>query len=245
MTALLTADTQTLPQCLDHADRAGTPCSRCGTFRCAECLEAGVCSTCLGSKTVMRPPRADEVVGFGRRAGARIIDMVLEQGLALFAGAFAGVAILILQELQIARPGALEAMGQHGFGFNLLAGSLSSFSAAATVTLISGASLGKLILGLQVVDANGGRPGAGGVLLRELGYYVDALFFGLVGKSAMESSPLSQRHGDRWGHTVVIRREAATGAARVSTALRLAGVAAGALVYGAVLAAFFIGSAIV
>jgi hypothetical protein len=42
-------------------------------------------------------------------------------------------------------------------------------------------------------------------LLRSLAYYFDGLFFGLVAYSSMKQSPLNQRYGDRWAHTVVIR----------------------------------------
>jgi hypothetical protein len=44
-------------------------------------------------------------------------------------------------------------------------------------------------------------------LIRELGYFVDALFFGLVGYMEM-TPPQEQRFGDEWAHTMVCKRSA-------------------------------------
>lgn len=81
------------------------------------------------------------------------------------------------------------------------------------------------MLGLRVVSvASGERPGLGASVVRELGYYVDGLFFGMVGKAAMDSSPHKQRHGDGWAGTTVVRRATlntavAGGAGRVALGL--------------------------
>lgn len=32
--------------CLEHPERTGTPCLRCGTFRCGACLADGLCPAC-------------------------------------------------------------------------------------------------------------------------------------------------------------------------------------------------------
>jgi hypothetical protein len=44
-----------------------------------------------------------------------------------------------------------------------------------------------------------------GALIRSLAYYIDALFFGLIGYISMSESPLNQRYGDVWGKTVVVK----------------------------------------
>lgn len=244
MDNVMSSEVSTTPVCLIHADRSGTPCPRCGTFRCSECLASGVCTSCLGKDATSRPPMAEEVASFGRRAGGRIIDIIASQLVALIAGIFAGIVIAILQQLGAARPGALVELGKLGFGFHFLSGSTASLLSATVSTVVCGASIGKAILGLRVVGTDGGRPRLSGAFVRELLYFVDALFFGLVGKAAMDGSVLAQRHGDRLGRTVVIRSDAATGSARVSTARMVVGLGLGALVYGLVLAAFLIGSAL-
>jgi hypothetical protein len=43
-------------------------------------------------------------------------------------------------------------------------------------------------------------------LIRELGYFVDAMFFGIIGYSAMKDDIRQQRHGDDWAHTIVCKR---------------------------------------
>ena len=40
---------------------------------------------------------------------------------------------------------------------------------------------------------------------RNLAYYVDSLFFGLVAYQKMSESPKRQRIGDHWGRTMVVR----------------------------------------
>jgi hypothetical protein len=44
-----------------------------------------------------------------------------------------------------------------------------------------------------------------GAILRNLGYYVDAFFFGMVAYGSMSRSPMQQRLGDKWGRTVVVK----------------------------------------
>jgi hypothetical protein len=42
-------------------------------------------------------------------------------------------------------------------------------------------------------------------LIRELGYFVDALFFGLIGYAAMRGTDQQQRYGDEWAGTIVCK----------------------------------------
>lgn len=44
-----------------------------------------------------------------------------------------------------------------------------------------------------------------GAFIRSAAYYIDGLFFGLIGYSCMKVSPLNQRYGDVWGKTVVVK----------------------------------------
>ncbi|HEX9942755.1 MAG TPA: RDD family protein [Thermoanaerobaculia bacterium] len=63
-----------------------------------------------------------------------------------------------------------------------------------------GRTLGKMALGLRVVTAEGGSPGAGALLVRNLVRSLD-LFFGLL---LMTIDPLSRRLGDRLAGTLVV-----------------------------------------
>src|SRR5258708_37280109 len=52
-----------------------------------------------------------------------------------------------------------------------------------------------------------GSPcGFGPAVIRNLAYFIDALFFGLIGYMAMQKSPQQQRYGDQWAHTLVAKR---------------------------------------
>jgi uncharacterized RDD family membrane protein YckC len=76
-----------------------------------------------------------------------------------------------------------------------------------------GATLGKLVVGLRVVDEHGDRISWGRSLVRNVIRPVDLLFCGLVGAAAISSSPTNQRLGDRAAGTYVVRAATATAAA--------------------------------
>lgn len=71
---------------------------------------------------------------------------------------------------------------------------------------LSGATLGKLLTNLRVVDVELQRPGWKAVALRNLGLFVDLPLFGLIAYSSIRSSPIGQRVGDSWGGTRVVWR---------------------------------------
>lgn len=72
-----------------------------------------------------------------------------------------------------------------------------------------GATIGKWLFSLQVIDRDGGRPSFGRIVTRNVLRLVDGLPIGyLLGGAIALTSPLRQRLGDRFGHTVVVRREA-------------------------------------
>jgi uncharacterized RDD family membrane protein YckC len=69
-----------------------------------------------------------------------------------------------------------------------------------------GATLGKLCCGIRVVSEDGAPSTLKGALIRTLAFeFVDCLFFGAAGYTAMRKSPLNQRYGDVWGKTAVIK----------------------------------------
>ena len=70
----------------------------------------------------------------------------------------------------------------------------------------TGATLGKRLVGIQVVGEDGDPLTFGAAVVRNLLRLVDALFFYLVGFLFAAMSSRGQRLGDRAAHTVVVRR---------------------------------------
>lgn len=190
-----------------------------------------------------RAPQPDETVGFGPRAGARIIDLVVGQLGGLVGGVLAAIVLAILEATGVARSGWLERL-DHGFGFNFLSGSIASVIADSLCTGLCGASPGKWVLGLRVIRTSGERAGFGASLVRELAYFVDALFFGLIAKGQMDGSAMKQRLGDQWAQTVVVRAATLPVGVAQSMGLVALGVFLGLLAQAVVLAAFFVGGAL-
>jgi uncharacterized RDD family membrane protein YckC len=69
----------------------------------------------------------------------------------------------------------------------------------------TGATLGKRMVGIRVVDEDGDRLTLGASIVRNLLRLVDALFFYLVGFLFAVTSKRGQRLGDRAAHTIVVR----------------------------------------
>src|SRR5579871_3786673 len=91
-----------------------------------------------------------------------------------------------------------------------------------------GATWGKLVAGLRVVDADGGYPSLGAVLVRNIVRLVDwwPLFY-IVGIGAALLSAQRQRLGDRVARTLVVRAESAVLAYRPPSVLRRRALALG------------------
>jgi uncharacterized RDD family membrane protein YckC len=70
----------------------------------------------------------------------------------------------------------------------------------------TGATLGKHMVGIQVIGEDGEDLTFGASLVRNLLRLVDCLFFYLVGGIFALTSPHGQRLGDRAAHTFVVRR---------------------------------------
>lgn len=72
---------------------------------------------------------------------------------------------------------------------------------------MAGTTIGKAIVGLQIVDENGKTPGPVRSLIRNALRIADFLpLFYLLGYLTANSSPTRQRLGDRIAHTYVISR---------------------------------------
>jgi uncharacterized RDD family membrane protein YckC len=152
-------------------------------------------------------PGALEGVGFGPRAAARIIDTVLHFIVSIFAGFAIGIVIGIVGTLVGKSVPAMIAKLQ---GFNFIAFSMALLGSVAYHSIneaISGSTLGKRLLSLVVVREDGSPCTFDAALRRSLAYFVDALFFGLVGYFAMQKTQQQQRYGDQWAHTIVAKRD--------------------------------------
>lgn len=73
--------------------------------------------------------------------------------------------------------------------------------------MLLGASVGKLIFGLRVVQLNGERPSMGSIFVRNLMRAIDVGLI-LVGLAMIVMSPLRQRVGDLAAGTIVVRNTA-------------------------------------
>jgi uncharacterized RDD family membrane protein YckC len=93
-------------------------------------------------------------------------------------------------------------------GRDFLAGMLGSLAMHTLSEGLHGSTIGKRLCGLTVVMVGGGRPTLGAALKRSLAFLWDTLFFGLIAAQRMSQSPLSQRYGDVWANTQVVRLSA-------------------------------------
>jgi uncharacterized RDD family membrane protein YckC len=189
-------------------------CPKCGT---ANGEVSGICSNCFEVKSPEAKPTAQVAdsagtagspipsgAGFGIRFLARLIDLIYGQLLGLVAGIAAGILFVILSRLGRLTPEWPQLIQQHpfsGFGWGLL----GAFLYYAVAEGLGTVTIRKLVCGLRVVQIDGGPATIKGALIRDLGFYIDALFFGLVGLASMGRGPLQQRYGDVWGKTVVVK----------------------------------------
>ena len=124
-----------------------------------------------------------------------VIFFVLGVVLALFAGGASSTST-----------GDTHAVGFHLGSGGFLIWALLSLGYYVLCEALIGGTLGKLAVGLRVVDEDGGEITLGSALIRNLMRIVDGLFFYLVGAIAIWSSAERQRFGDRAAHTYVVRR---------------------------------------
>jgi uncharacterized RDD family membrane protein YckC len=138
------------------------------------------------------PSRVIEGVAFWPRVAARLIDIVV----LVFLASLAGAVLAVITKHRGA--------GIIAFVFSLMAG-------VAYHTIcegLHGSTVGKLALQMVVVTEGGTPCELDAALKREIAYFFDALFFGLIGYVSMKKSPQEQRYGDRWAQTIVCKRAA-------------------------------------
>jgi uncharacterized RDD family membrane protein YckC len=154
--------------------------------------------------SMLPSPSISSGAGFWIRAAARLIDVAYGTMLGFFAGVLAGIMLVMLSRAGLIAPGwqsRIHGVNIPGWGLSLLGG----FLYHSLTEGMYGASLGKLICQLRVVTEEGRSIAIKQALVRSLAYYIDALFLGIVAYSSMKESPLNQRYGDKWAHTVVVR----------------------------------------
>ncbi len=184
-----------------------SPCPACGAaappdaHTCAGCGQRLTAAAPLPERTCSAPahPAAIVAVGFGRRAVARGIDLVL---CGFIGGLFAGVLLLALG----GDPTVFERTPPlGGLGMWLIQTAMMVVYHGVAES-VAGTTLGKLLLGLQVVGDQGEPLSIGRGVLRNAWVPVDGLLFGLVAYVVMRQSPRRQRLGDRYAHSLVLRR---------------------------------------
>jgi len=155
------------------------------------------------------PPSFPEIgellgAGFWIRALARGVDTIFGLVVGFIGGIIGGIVLFILQTRGTIPAGwehRLQGVSFAIFGLSLLGGVLyHAFSEG-----IYGASLGKVVCQLRVLQQDGQPSNMKGALIRNFGWLIDGLFFGAVGWNSMVKSPLRQRYGDVWGKTIVIK----------------------------------------
>jgi uncharacterized RDD family membrane protein YckC len=153
-------------------------------------------------------------VTFWPRLLARVIDFVVHRLAALLAGS---LFILMLKMAAGGRPPAwvIHRLTEIHFS-GLVAGVLGLFAYNVICTSVHGSTLGKLVLGMQVIQDDGSPCRPKSAIVRELGYFVDAMFFGVIGYFAMHEDPEQKRHGDEWADTIVCKRAQVPSASRRS-----------------------------
>jgi uncharacterized RDD family membrane protein YckC len=143
-------------------------------------------------------------VTFWPRAGARLIDYVLHYCVTYSAGFLFSMLVLAasgghMPMWVIAR---FRHAGLNGFFFGVF-----GFLVYQVICVRwHGSTLGKRVFSMAVVQESGLRCRLGPAIIRELGYFIDSLFFGLIGYLAMQKTYQEQRYGDQWAHTVVAAR---------------------------------------
>jgi uncharacterized RDD family membrane protein YckC len=152
-------------------------------------------------------PGALKGVTFWLRVVARLIDTAVHYCVALCSGLLVGFMVAVAVRLQHASPAAFIRFGKGDSKLTLFVFALlGSVMLEIVCEGFHGSTLGKLIFGFVVVQEDGTPCRLGPAAIRSLAYFVDALFFGLIGYLAMQKTPQQQRHGDEWAHTVVCQR---------------------------------------
>jgi uncharacterized RDD family membrane protein YckC len=179
------------------------PCPTCGADTSDQDLTCPRCGQRLTAEAPLAedPARPAPLIGagFGRRAAARVIDILLT---GFLGGALAAVMLLALGGNETILDRSLPVAGFEMW----VARTLMMVTYHGVAESLGGATLGKLLFGLDVIGEDGAPISLGRGLLRNLWVLIDSLLFGLVAYIAMQRSPRRQRLGDRHARTLVVPR---------------------------------------
>ena len=150
-----------------------------------------------------------EYVEFGRRAGARILDTGVHLALRLVAGVVVGIMTGVVAAVRGVPFATLWPQVQPAAWMSWSSGIVGSMLYLVISEAGHGSSLGKLLLGIVVLDETGRPCSWLQAWKREILYFVDALFFAMIAYQQMSKSPRQQRLGDDWADTVVAYRRSA------------------------------------
>ena len=142
--------------------------------------------------------------GVGRRAVATLIDGIPLLGIALFIYSQFGNS-----ETQITQTknGAFASSNFELTGTGTLMVLLFTAFYHIGMELTFGGTIGKLIVGLRVRNADGSPVSVKGAVIRFLFLFIDGLFLYLVAAVMVMATPKNQRLGDLVGGTVVGYRD--------------------------------------
>ena len=179
-------------------------CVQCGKENPDEAIQCYGCGTEFNE--VKTPVTKLTQAGFRIRALARIIDFVLCFMMAYAAGIFGGIILNLLTHT-----GAVDAAWyRHIPRFSP---TLYCFAALAHLSYrcccegLHGATYGKFLCRIRVVQQDGTPCRFSGALVRSIIYIWDCQFFGAIGYyGSMEKSPFNQRYGDVLAKTIVLKK---------------------------------------
>jgi uncharacterized RDD family membrane protein YckC len=151
-------------------------------------------------------PGALAGVAFWPRAGARIIDMIIHYTITICSGFLFGALLATVAALRHTRVQVLLAHRRPGGITLFVLALLASVAFQAICEGLHGSSPGKRLFSIVVVQEDASPCRLGSAWTRSFAYFIDSLFFGLVGYFNMQKTPQQQRHGDDWAHTIVSHR---------------------------------------
>jgi uncharacterized RDD family membrane protein YckC len=140
-----------------------------------------------------------EPAGFWIRAGARLIDWMVQ---------------------------TLRASIERTTFIGWIGGVLASLAYHSFSEGLSGSTVGKRLLRLQIIDVNLTPVSFGQGAKRSVAFLLDALFFGMIAAHFMNESLEKQRIGDQWAETRVVRRRSLPVSMRTPTRRMIGGFAA-------------------
>jgi uncharacterized RDD family membrane protein YckC len=145
-------------------------------------------------------------VTFWPRVGARLIDMLVHYAFAAVTGFIFGVLIVIAASVRQVPFQPLLEKATRGGAAAFIASLLGGVLVHAVFEGLHGSTIGKRLLGMTVIGEDRTFCRYPQALTRSFAFLIDGLVFGAVAWSNMNDSPQQQRLGDKWAHTVVVRR---------------------------------------